>query len=232
MSDAILFSGGLDSTCAAMLSTQDTTLIRIPVGSRYDKVEAWSAKSIARMIRRPLINASGYLNLADLEQKDGLIPGRNALLCLIAANFADKFELVSVEGDGTHARDKDVVFARRMNDLLRRLFSDSHEVCIPYRHTSKITLARMAHHADPVLFKSVSSMIYSCYKGGYRPCGVCKACIRHVGAMLAVTGTTGREDYLVNPATLPYERLEEVYAGRGAEEQEALSAYRTYRATL
>lgn len=222
---AILFSGGLDSTCAAVLNPGHV-LLRVGTGSKYDAVEATHARDVARALGRDLATVDGVLDLGRYEQDDALVPARNALVALVAAQHAKELSLVAVAGDGTHATDKDVRFADIMSELLAKLFGVG-SLELPYRKWSKLELLRGALAADRDRLLYALPRVWSCYGNGYAHCGHCKACIRLFGA-LAWAGVPQAQWplYDVNPFTLPMACIEGVYAERGHEASEALRVYK------
>ena len=228
MKHAILFSGGLDSTCAAILNP-DAVLIRVSTGARYDAIESVYCGRIAEALDRKLISVDGVLDLAGLEQADALIPNRNALLLLTASAACPDvgtFNLVSVAGDGTHARDKDVTFAHKMSELMTHLSDVDTVVALPYRRAHKHELLLKAYETDLAKAEKVLPSVYSCYQGQPVHCGRCKACVRLYGAFAAA----GLLDLAPRFDEVPHHVLSStevaaVYEGRGAEAAAALGAY-------
>lgn len=218
---ALLFSGGLDSTCAAILDPT-TKLIRVSTGSRYDVIEAEHADAVAQALGREVLHVDGVLDLSSYEAADALIPARNALIALCAAQHAESFALVSVAGDGTHATDKDAEFAYVMTLLLRKLFGRG-EVVIPYRSVSKIALLCAARDANRQTLLAALGYVYSCYMGAETHCGRCKACVRLWGALRAARLLDYGPTFEQSPSELPFDALRDVYAGRGEEQRIVLS---------
>lgn len=225
MNSAILFSGGLDSTCAAILAPR-ASLVRVSIGSRYDAVERARADAVCRALGRELLHIDGVLDLGRYEAEDALVPARNAMIVLAAAQHFPNVELVSVSGDGTHATDKDSEFAELMTKLLRKLMGRG-EVTVPWRTFSKTYLVQAAKRRFPDQLSSVLPHVFSCYSptGDGMHCGKCKACVRLWGALLASGCDPSAPGFDSSPAELGYTMLEQVYEGRGAERDEALAAY-------
>lgn len=202
MSKAILFSGGLDSTCAALLNP-DAVLIRVAVGSRYDAIEHQHAEAVATAIGRTVVHVDGVIDLGRYERDDAIVPARNAMIVLAAAQHARELELVSVSGDGTHATDKDDEFAQLMTLLVEKLFGTG-RVTVPYRNVSKTRLVQYAAHRHNADFRRALPHVFSCYnptdKGHH--CGACKACVRLYGA-IAWAGYEGHGGEMPTFARLP-----------------------------
>lgn len=224
---AILFSGGLDSTCAAILNP-DHMLLRVGTGSKYDAVESYHARRVAQALGRDLATVDGVIDLGRYEQADALVPARNALIALVAAQHAKELTLVAVAGDGTHATDKDVRFADIMSELLAKLFGEGC-VELPYRKFSKLELLQDAINADCDRLLRALPYVWSCYGDGTVHCGHCKACIRLHGALAwAKVPTANWPVFAVDPFKLPPTLIEQVYAERGHEAQEALRVYKEH----
>lgn len=232
-SKAILFSGGLDSTCAAILNPTHQ-LIRIGTGSKYDSVEAAHAALIAGAWgNRSLLEVDKVLDLGRYEQADALVPARNALVALVAAQHAKELVLVSVDGDGTHATDKDVRFADIMSELLAKLFGEGC-VSLPYRKWSKLQLLHEALDRNEEATLAALPHVWSCYNPqqrsewpyGWRHCGQCKACVRLHGALAWANVLEYGPKYVVDPFSLPLAQVREIYEGRGQEERLVLEVHR------
>lgn len=236
-SHAILFSGGLDSMCAAVLNPSHQ-LLRVGTGSKYDVVEQRQSRLIVKAWGgRSLLNINDVLNLGVYEQQDALVPARNALIALVAAQHATELTLAAVAGDGTHATDKDQRFADMISELLAKLFGEG-SVVLPYRKWSKLQLLKHALDFDHDAVLAALPHVWSCYepvqismgrgrmKYRYDHCGQCKACIRLHGA-LAWADVLQHADYgfHVDPFTLPMDVIRETYDGRGHEGDEVLKVH-------
>lgn len=221
--EAILFSGGLDSVAAAILQPS-AALIRVSTRAKYDSVEATQARRIAALLDRTLIEDHS-LDLSQAEQADALIPGRNALLALTAARYAENLTLVAVDGDGLHATDKDYDFSNLMTQLMRKLFGRG-VLRLPYRSKSKVELASAARRYNRELFDAVLPRVYSCYTGHDVHCGTCKACVRLWAACYAIGAENRCPTMRYQPWRLSQAEWDAVFAGRGLEEQIALQTYR------
>lgn len=229
MSTAILFSGGLDSTAAAILNPE-AQLIRVSIGSRYDAIERTRASAVAQVMGKRLLHIDGVVNLSRYERDDALVPARNAMLALAAAQHAQGLTLVSVNGDGTHATDKDQEFADLMTALISKLFADARQVSVPYRNISKMQLARRAMMYDPECFGHALRFVYSCYSGrdDGSHCGTCKACVRLYAALHYIDHEESYHwpVFANTPSDLTMDAIEGIYEGRGDEAAIALHLYR------
>lgn len=228
---AILFSGGLDSLCAAALNPRHQ-LIRVATGSQYDAMEQLHSTCMARMWGdmdggRSLIAVDDVLNLARYEQHDALVPARNALIALVAAQHASELMLVSVAGDGTHATDKDLRFADIMSELLGKLFQQG-SVVMPYRKWSKLQLLKAALDYDAETVIKALPWVWSCYGTASTHCGHCKACVRLHGALMWADAIQYGPKFSTDPFTLPMVTVRDIYRDRGHEELQMLKLHEMF----
>lgn len=220
---AVLFSGGLDSLCAAVLHPE-ATLIRVATGSQYDKHERQCAVNLAHAIGRSIVLVDDVLFLTSLEQRDGLMPGRNAFIALAAAPYAQVLMLTSVNGDGTHATDKDAEFARLMSRLLTKLFGNG-GLALPYRDISKHALFKKALDFDQPRGRLLHALpsVWSCYGPGGMHCGRCKACVRLWAALECCYATDYGPQFTENPLDMSVMDYNRVFIGRGEEMDNAVA---------
>jgi 7-cyano-7-deazaguanine synthase in queuosine biosynthesis len=144
--------------------------------SNYDKRERLSMKYDDRMIF-----LDDVLNLGQYERDDAIIPNRNAHLVLLASHYGETILLGSVSGDRSF--DKDEKFYMRMEDLLNHMWQEQHwteerkfEVYSPYKDKTKTELVKEFLENEGQVTALAES--YSCYEGGEKHCGTCKACFR------------------------------------------------------
>ena len=176
----MLYSGGLDSLCAAQLCKPDVKLY-IACGSKYEEQE------IARLPKDVTV-LTGVLNLARWEREDFIIPNRNTLLVTLATMYGDEILLCAVDGD--RSCDKDSVFSALAGSLLRHTWQAQHwtpmrtiHVSLPVALYTKTALLRRAIAAG-LSHKDVLHS-WSCYEHGAEPCGTCKPCVRKYIALVA-----------------------------------------------
>lgn len=169
----VLYSGGMDSVILAAFNPQALRLY-VNVNSAY------SAKEMGFLPHGVQVDHS--LNLRKFEREDAIIPGRNLMLALIAAQYGQHIMLGATAGDAS--RDKDDNWADMATGVLRYMFSGKHfgdqqmdmRVLLPLRGHDKAELIRvyLAQGHDPkALLYSVS-----CYHPEHRHCGTCKSCMR------------------------------------------------------
>jgi 7-cyano-7-deazaguanine synthase in queuosine biosynthesis len=222
--EAVLFSGGLDSMAAAILNPT-ALLVRVSTGSVYEAIEAKHARRVADALGRPLV-MDYSLNLAEAEQSDGIIPGRNALIAIVASRHAKTLVLSAVEGDGRTARDKDQTFATLCSELMTHMHGgDQTRVRIPYKALAKAELANKARRLNRTLFDAAAPLLWSCYSDGPVHCGQCKACVRLWAALYAVGCGSVAPPMRTKPYALAWDVFTEVFDGRG---NEAIVARQVY----
>ena len=171
----LLYSGGMDSLIIDQIMKPDV-LLNISMDSNYDKRERLSMKYDDRMIF-----LDDVLNLGQYERDDAIIPNRNAHLVLLASHYGETILLGSVSGDRSF--DKDEKFYMRMEDLLNHMWQEQHwteerkfEVYYPYKDKTKTELVKEFLENEGQVTALAES--YSCYEGGEKHCGTCKACFR------------------------------------------------------
>ena len=171
----LLYSGGMDSLIIDQIMKPDV-LLNISMDSNYDKRERLSMKYDDRMIF-----LDDVLNLGQYEREDAIIPNRNAHLVLLASHYGETILLGSVSGDRSF--DKDEKFYMRMEDLLNHMWQEQHwteerkfEVYSPYKDKTKTELVKEFLENEGQVTALAES--YSCYEGGEKHCGTCKACFR------------------------------------------------------
>jgi 7-cyano-7-deazaguanine synthase in queuosine biosynthesis len=172
--NVLLYSGGLDSF--VLRHTRDFDhILYFNVGTEDGKRE------VARMDCGVEIV---YLPLAQYELSNKIIPFRNYIFAMIAANWGNRITIGSTLGDTT--RDKDYVFQASCETILNYFGNVSEkmpykasqfEIRMPFKNMTKTEIVKVfkAHSGLPVFaFKDSRS----CYEGGDKECGRCRACLR------------------------------------------------------
>lgn len=222
-STVLLYSGGLDSYILAALYRPDT-LLNVALGGAYSPHETARLRAPAGS---PHITTVP-LPLARWEDLDTLIlPGRNAILALVASNYGDRIWLGATAGDRT--RDKDPEFAKLMTALFEHIYGDQWwlpggrdvRVELPIKDFTKRELVAK-YVAEGHDVEALVRDTFSCYAPNEsgRECGACKPCIRKWVA-LVVNGITP----LVDAGDTARKSVDEgLFDGRGAELQDVLDA--------
>ena len=171
----LLYSGGMDSLMIDFLLEPDV-LLNISMNSNYDKRERESFPK-----GKEIIYLDDVLNLGQYERDDAIVPNRNAHLVLLASHYGEHIMLGSVSGDRSF--DKDEKFYLRMEDLLNHMWQEQHwteerkfKIESPFKDKTKTELVREYVEKGGSLEELLTS--YSCYEGGEKHCGQCKACFR------------------------------------------------------
>lgn len=191
-----LYSGGVDSYCMSYL-VQPDVLLQVNMGGKYGDAEA------ARL--RPPASFTGTVIPLDCkvigEFEDpvtSIVPGRNAFLALLGAQFGSTLLLASVyEEAHVGGADKDEGWCQAMAGLFDHMFQPQRwlpqgrtvRIKLPVHHLTKaqvVGLTLAAGH-EPT---SLASNTFSCYSpvrhrmprhgnpGPWRECGQCGACAR------------------------------------------------------
>ena len=184
----ILYSGGMDSFILGQMFP-DAMKLYINIHSRY------SRKEMAHLPDDVIIN-SGALNLREFEREDAIIPCRNMLLALIAAQYGNVIMLGATAGD--QSRDKDTRFAYLASGLLNYMLSGPHfrgenlrddpGIVLPIKGYDKTQLVaeylriwKKRHGSDSSWRDRAEQYLLdtvSCYDPTHTHCGHCKSCVR------------------------------------------------------
>ena len=182
MTVVALYSGGVDSYCMSLLTKPDV-LLYCRMGGRYGEQEY-------RRLKKPP-GFTGRLEVADLRQLGNyelqdskVIPGRNAILALVAANYGDRIQMGSVDSSTGH--DKDLEFVSRLNNLTEYLFAAQRwlpggrnvKVELPVYRLTKAALVGecLTRGFDGKRMVKDTFSCYEPFRG--RACGKCPPCGR------------------------------------------------------
>jgi 7-cyano-7-deazaguanine synthase in queuosine biosynthesis len=200
MTSVALYSGGVDSYGMAVLCGSDV-LLYCKIAGRYGDAEF-------RRLQTPP-GWENRLQVADLRQLGAyelpdskVIPGRNAILALVAANYGDVIQMGSV--DSSTGNDKDRRFTMRFNLLCDYMFAPQRwlpegrhvRLTLPIYHMTKASLVGECLRRG-VDGQEMAERTFSCYEPvGDRPCGKCPPCGRKWAAFTVWgidVGFDGRE---------------------------------------
>jgi 7-cyano-7-deazaguanine synthase in queuosine biosynthesis len=201
-----LYSGGIDSYCMSCLTDPDV-LLYVLMGGRYGYLEHHVLRTPPGMERRlKMVDMSG---IGDWELPGSLvIPGRNAMLALIGANYGDVILMASV--DSSTGNDKDPEFCQRMNRLFEHMFAPQRWLpCgrvvildVPVFHLTKTELVGAAI-ASGHPAQEIADNTFSCYEprrgrvcGKCPPCGRKWACLSVYGADVGYNGREALRHYV------------------------------------
>lgn len=115
--------------------------------------------------------------LRGLEAPDYVVPFRNPIMLAIAVNLAviakaDTITIGCNKDDREQFKDCRWEVLDAMNHAIK-LSGYEIEICAPYLNEPKWKIAGMAREMGVPLHE-----IWSCYRGGVKPCGECPACLK------------------------------------------------------
>jgi 7-cyano-7-deazaguanine synthase len=180
----LLYSGGLDSYCLSKLYDIDLLLF-IQTGTPDNRKE-WEL--INHHIPGNIIPIK--LPLAIYELGNKIIPFRNHLFILMAAQFGNEIYIGATAGDTT--KDKDFVFKAQMESILNYFALDTHKVTqqgypykviMPFKQMTKTEIVKAYLKKYPDWDKLFTES-RSCYEGFDKECGECRSCVRKYVALM------------------------------------------------
>lgn len=202
---ALLFTGGVDSTCLALLH-RDAQRVYVNTQAPYQQVEHETVERFDRSVQdgQTTMRTGGPNLTLALDDATGHVAHRNlALLVTVAAvTGADEILLGAVLGEASN--DKSAAFLRAASRALSESEGRRIAVLAPAMRMTKTGLVR--HTLRTVSWSgSLIGSAWSCYYPraySSAPCGDCQACFRKAVAMFHA-GLTDRHPRLpsqVDPA--------------------------------
>jgi len=183
----ILFSGGPDSLIGYFYLQakykKTPTGIYVPLGHKYQARELVAVEAFKHKWNMQVEIMPSYGSYGLFEKEDAEIPGRNLLLVLLAAHLnADHIWLVAQQGE-REIPDRSATFFHLSSELMSLLFKGEIIVDTMFDQMTKTEMVRWFLESDevPLSPKERELMLrdsYSCYGGGFNPCGRCPACFR------------------------------------------------------
>lgn len=187
--------------------TNPKVLLNVNLGGRYGAVEADRLQTPPGMHNRLVrVDLPTLGDLYELPKKSYILPARNALLTLIAAQYGNRILMGSIAA--SQGSDKDQEFADRMTNLMEWVWQPqemwnphgrSTRLELPVQHYTKARLvaATMRHGISG---ETIRDSTFSCYTptAGGTECGKCAPCARKWGALAANDidpGFDGREAF-------------------------------------
>jgi len=169
----LLYSGGLDSFILRYTYHFDE-VVYFDVGTEDSKREMERLDSRVTIVQFPL---------KQFELANKIIPFRNYLFTMLAANFGNRISIGATLGDTT--RDKDRVFQSLCGAMLNYFGSVDEkmpykatyfEVEMPFKNLTKTEI--LGVWLANGFKKELLCNSRSCYTGGMKECGQCRACLR------------------------------------------------------
>jgi 7-cyano-7-deazaguanine synthase in queuosine biosynthesis len=132
------------------------------------------------------------LDLFKYELDNKIIPYRNHLFVLMAAQFGNEIYIGATAGDTT--KDKDYVFKSQMEGILNYFAIDKHKVKVqeypysvvmPFKGHTKVQIVNsyLDEFDNPKDIEKLWTESRSCYAGEEKECGICRACLRKFVAL-------------------------------------------------
>lgn len=229
----LLFSGGMDSLCAAWLLRPDV-LLYCDIGLPEQHMELAAIRHSA-LPPGSLMRVDQSLQIGHTKLKNEIVPLRNLYFVMLASNYGDRVSLAALAGDTT--KDKDGTFARLASQVVSHVLSNPEKappsvqngtfsVELPFKHLTKTQLVHnfLATAKSPQAHTMMERWLLdtrSCYGAHAVECGSCRSCVRKFVALLlnGVKGT--REHFGADPAVTLQLAFEYAKAkGRGEETAE------------
>lgn len=237
MKTVLLYSGGIDSYCLARIVKPDV-LLYVDMGTKY------TGHEILRL-KKPLGCENSELVYESMEalgrferEEDGIIPARNAMLILLAAQYGDEIIIGSTASD--KAADNCEPFTELMNKMLTELWKPQwwlpdgikKSVVTPLKGMTKshIVSEYIRSGGDVATLRDC----FSCYtpnKKG-KECGNCPACGQKWIALMnncivpvVDASQWVRSHYWLKALTTEWDRSEQ-------DRNEVLNAYHNYQSAL
>ncbi len=169
-------SGGLDSTaCLRMLLDQGHNVhcLMVFYGQAHSKELGYAERTCSKWgVKSTTINLP---NLGGLTDASWIVPNRNAIMLSLAVNLAVQANACTVtigcnKDDEAAFPDCRMAFLQLFNTMLTTA-EVKVEVCAPFLEWTKAKIKRYASDVDITL-----NDIWTCYRGGEKPCGECPAC--------------------------------------------------------
>lgn len=174
----LLLSGGLDSVTALYKHRHDGDSVHaVLVDYKQPHVQELTfAKHHCHRLG-VMFTTVDIPALGGLTEESWIIPNRNAILLSIACNIAvrAKAEIVTIgcnKDDEATFPDCRMAFIQTFNVMLS-VAQIPVEVCAPFLDWPKTRIFALAQELGVE-----SDFIWTCYKGGAKPCGVCPACLK------------------------------------------------------
>lgn len=187
-----LLSGGLDSVTMLYDLKQQGHLVHALMfwyGQQHEQELRWAYHHAERC--RVKHTTLDLPKLGGLTEANWIVPNRNAIFLSIAVNVAVQAGADTVT-IGCNAEDEAMFpdcrgrFIDAMNEAVKMAGYEI-EICAPYKTWPKWRIGGLAQELGIDI-----GAIWTCYKGGEKPCGECPACQKLQGALanmdLAVAG--------------------------------------------
>lgn len=203
----ILLSGGLDSVVSLGMCKDEYNVelaLTFDYGQNSVVQELEASKKISeyygienKVIQLPFlkditknsfVGGVGELPISELGTKESAksvwVPNRNSLFLNIAGSFADAYGYTHIifganKSEGLTFPDNTIEFVDSINKNFKYSTLNGVKVFAPLINYDKLEIVKQA-----LDIKVPLEMVYSCYKGGEKNCGVCESCTHLKRALL------------------------------------------------
>ena len=160
MKNILLISGGNDSMMIhEMLKETNLDLIYFDYGQPYLKEE------IKRLPKNTKIKKIAKLEIED----SGYVKGRNFMFLFELRKLYDKGCIFMGSNKDDIFPDNNERFLKRCIQIINKSFKTKLKIKLPLKNMTKKEILKYVNQNK--------LNTYSCYKGGVKPCGKCKACL-------------------------------------------------------
>jgi 7-cyano-7-deazaguanine synthase len=186
-----LLSGGLDSAVSMLLARERAEIVlalTVDYGQKARRNEIWAAAAFCssygithRVISLPFMLEmdSGIIENSGIEDSSPWVPNRNGLLINVAACYSENLHADWVicgfnREEGLDFPDNTREFIEAINQSLAYSTLNQVKLMSMVQDMDKAEIANSAR-----LLGIDLNMIWSCYRSGDRPCGLCPSCVRN-----------------------------------------------------
>lgn len=179
----LLYSGGVDSYCAAALLNPDV-LLHVNLGGAYGNEETRALTAPKGMQHKLVTIDMPQLSNFELPQYNYILPARNAFLALLGAQYGSTIYMASVAA--SRGSDKDQEFADRMSSVMTWVWQQQEiwnptarptTLELPVIHLTKRQLVATTIAETDTTGAEIRDNTFSCYTPvDGKECGNCPPC--------------------------------------------------------
>lgn len=201
----LLYSGGIDSYCAAALTNPDV-LLHVNLGGAYGDAETNALTTPTGMQHKLVTINMPHLSQFELPNHGYILPARNAFLTLLAAQYGSTIYMGAIAAN--RGSDKDQEFANRMTSLMTWVWQQQDiwnptarptALELPVQHLTKRQLVATTIAQTNTTGEEIRDHTFSCYTPtNGKECGNCIPCGKKWAALAANNippNTNGRNAY-------------------------------------
>lgn len=188
----LLYSGGVDSYCAAALTNPDV-LLHVNLGGAYGDAETDALTTPTGMQHKLVTINMPHLSQFELPNHGYILPARNAFLTLLAAQYGSTIYMGAIAAN--RGSDKDQEFANRMTSLMTWVWQQQDiwnptarptTLELPVQHLTKRQLVATTIGNTNTTGEEIRDHTFSCYTPtNGKECGNCIPCGKKWAALAA-----------------------------------------------